>query len=124
MARILVVDDEEQIALSVARLLRRAGFDVCVATSGRAALELLEGVDVLLTDVRMPVMTGIELALEAKRRSPEIICCLMSGDGSAAQRAGRADPAITGRLDKPFDLSELLALIRRGLSERIRAKGA
>jgi len=119
--RILVVDDEVQVARSIARLLRRHHYEVRTAHAGLEALAQLEGVAIVLTDLRMPGMSGVELALEVKRRAPEVRCCLMSGDGGALNatpcegidRASVMSSAIDARLGKPFAHDDLLDVIAR-----------
>ncbi len=111
MTLVLIVDDEVQLTLSVARLLRRRGHDVRTATSGAEALGMLDGVDLLLTDMRMPGMNGLELIAEVKRRRPGVRCCLMSGafgsEGTAA-----AEALVDAHLSKPFSHDDLLALVQ------------
>lgn len=112
MALVLVVDDEVQVARSIARVLRRKGHDVRVAHSGLQALGMLGGVDLLLTDARMPGMSGLELIGRARALRPELRCCIMSGDASAE---GMADGVahVDDRLAKPFDHETLVALVER-----------
>ncbi len=119
MALVLIVDDEVQVARSIERLLRRGGYEVRTAQSGAEALALLDGVDVLLTDLRMAGMSGLELVAEVNRRRPEVRCCVMSGDGGSAglELAAAArlptEPIIAARLGKPFANDELLAMLAR-----------
>jgi CheY-like chemotaxis protein len=110
VAVILVVDDEVQLARSIDRLLARHGYSVRTARSGAEALRMLDGVDVLLTDIRMPGMDGIELIAAVKERRPAIRCCIMSGDADA-RGMETASPMVEGRLAKPFSHEDLLALI-------------
>ena len=114
--RILVVDDEVQVARSIERVLRRHGYDVRTAHSGADALAQLDGVGVMLTDLRMAGMSGIELAHAVKRTCPEVRCCLMSGDGGALGGIEGADitpSQIDARLGKPFANSDLLEVVAR-----------
>lgn len=110
MTVVLVVDDELQVVRMVARLLRRHGCDVRTACSAKEALGLLEDVDVLLTDLRMPEMNGIELVDEAKRRRSSLRCFVMSGDGLAVS-CDTASRVVDGRLPKPFTNEELIELV-------------
>jgi CheY-like chemotaxis protein len=111
VALVLIVDDEVEVARSIGRVLRRDGFDVRTARSGVEALEMLDGVDILLTDVRMPGMSGLELVAEVKRAHPAIRCCVMSGD-AGAEGVAAAAPMVEGYLGKPFSHEKLLALVR------------
>jgi two-component system response regulator AtoC len=115
MRRILVVDDEENIRLVLRTLLKKHGFDVEVADSGEAALGLLEAFDpdVILTDVRMPRMGGLDLlaTLRAKQHPATVI--VMSAYGNVdlaieAMKAGAYD-----YVSKPFKPDEIVLALRK-----------
>ena len=115
MRRVLVVDDEENIRLVLKTLLRRHGYEVEVADSGESALALVDafGPDVILTDVRMPKMNGIDLlaTLKAKQNSATVI--VMSAYGSVdlaleAIKAGAYD-----YVGKPFKPDEIVLALRK-----------
>jgi two-component system response regulator AtoC len=115
MHRVLVVDDEENIRLVLKTLLKRHGYDVEVADSGEAALGLVDafGPDVILTDVRMPKMNGLDLlaTLKAKQNSATVI--VMSAYGSVdlaldAMKAGAYD-----YVSKPFKPDEIVLALRK-----------
>ncbi len=76
---ILVVDDEENIRSVCRRALEDAGHRVLLAPSGERALELLEGIDLVLMDISMPGMTGVQLAQEARVRRPSLPMLAMTG---------------------------------------------
>jgi DNA-binding NtrC family response regulator len=107
---ILVVDDEVQVTRSIARLLRRHGHEVRTAGSAEEALGMLDGVELLLTDVRMAGASGLELAAQVKRLHPTLRCCVMSGDVGAEGMQPSA-PNVDGRIAKPFSHEALLGLI-------------
>ncbi len=113
--RILIVDDEPAQREMAGGFLRKQGFQVALAGSGPEALELLrrEPVDLLLTDHRMPGMSGHDLLVEARRLNPELPVVMMTAYGSigsavAAMKAGAYD-----YLTKPIDLDALLHLVRK-----------
>ena len=115
MRRVLVVDDEENIRLVVRTLLRKNGYEVAVAESGEAALGMLDsfGPDVILTDVRMPKMGGLDLlaTLRAKQHPATVI--VMSAYGNVdmaleAMKAGAYD-----YISKPFKPEEVLLVLRK-----------
>jgi two-component system, cell cycle sensor histidine kinase and response regulator CckA len=116
--RILLVEDEPAVRDLVARVLRRAGFDVIAAPDGRSALTLADAdpevIDLLLTDVVMPVMSGVELSRELRARRPEIRILLMSGytEESLVGPDGALD-----LLPKPFTDSVLLTAVRSSLAQ-------
>jgi two-component system, NtrC family, response regulator PilR len=97
-SRVLVVDDERSMRELLSIVLRRDGYDVLVAADGKAAVDILkrERVDVLITDIRMPEMTGVDVLREAKRIDPAIISIIMTAFASTdtavdALRLGAAD---------------------------------
>jgi two-component system, NtrC family, response regulator PilR len=97
-ARVLVVDDERSMRELLSIVLRRDGYEVLIAEDGAAAVELLkrERVDILITDIRMPQMNGVDLLREAKRIAPDIVSIVMTAFASTetaveALRLGAAD---------------------------------
>jgi two-component system response regulator PilR (NtrC family) len=96
--RVLVVDDERSMRELLSIVLRRDGYEVLVAADGRAAVAALgrERIDVLITDIRMPDMTGVDVLREAKRIDPAIVTIIMTAFASTdtavdALRLGAAD---------------------------------
>src|SRR5437867_7955282 len=83
-ARILMVDDEAAIRLTLGALLQRAGYDVTPAENGEEAVALLErqAFDLLLVDLKMPGMDGMQVAAEARARQPDIAIIVLTGHGS------------------------------------------
>ena len=97
-ARILTVDDEASIRLTLAAMLRRAGYDVTSAESGEEAVALLEqhGFDLLLVDLKMPGMDGMQVVAAARQRQPDLAIIVLTGHGSL-------DTAIDGLHQGVFD---------------------
>jgi CheY-like chemotaxis protein len=123
--RVLVVDDECVVRLLVARALESAGYTVLAAADGAEALDLLEqggGVDLVLTDIRMPRLGGLELGREIARRHWPIPVLYMSADPPAASRDDGSDPSIPGCLAKPFSITDLGATVERLLRQRSAAR--
>jgi two-component system, cell cycle response regulator CpdR len=119
MARILVVDDEEPIREFVRRALELAGHDIVTAKDGGEGLDLLvaqSGFDLLLTDIRMPVMDGIALALAVAREKPDLPILLMTGYADQRERARNLDALIRDVLTKPFTLDQLRETVERSLN--------
>src|SRR5215471_135443 len=115
MRRILVVDDEENLRLVLRTMLKRAGYEVETASTGEEALDKVEafGPDVVLTDVRMPKMSGLDLlaSLRAKQNAATVI--VMSAYGSVdlaleAMKAGAYD-----YVGKPFKPDEIVLALRK-----------
>jgi len=109
---VLVVDDEPEMRTLVAEILRGAGYRVLVATDGDAALVMLAReavVDLLVTDVVMPVMSGTDLAERVAERSPSTRVLFVSGFVPAGAAALRGAPLLT----KPLRRNDLLDAARR-----------
>jgi two-component system, cell cycle sensor histidine kinase and response regulator CckA len=115
-ARILVVDDEEDARIAASVILEVAGYRVMSASSGPPALAVLErsrqGVDLLLTDLQMPEMSGEALAVEARRIQPDLRVMYMSGDHAWLGTLHHSGDA---RLRKPYTRAELLEAVSAAL---------
>ena len=90
-AEILLVDDEATIRLTLGAMLERAGYGVTVADSGEEAVTLLErqAFDLLLVDMKMPGMDGMQVIAVARARQPDIAIIVLTGHGSIRVRARR-----------------------------------
>jgi len=123
MARILLAEDEEALRAFVTRALVQDGHEVVAAADGGEALDVLtreQGrFELLLTDIRMPVMDGIALALAAARDYPDLVILLMTGYADQRERAHGLDALIHDVIAKPFSLSD----IRKAVAEALLAKG-
>jgi len=124
MSRILVAEDEEALCAMCARALTMDGHEVKTAADGSEALDLLtreEGrFDLLLTDVRMPIMDGIALALTAARDYPNMTILLMTGYADQRERAYGLDALIHDVITKPFTLAVLRAAESEALTVKTR----
>jgi two-component system cell cycle response regulator CpdR len=122
MARILIAEDEEALRSFVARALVQDGHEVLVTADGAEALDLMirDGgrFDLLLADVRMPVMDGIALALAVARDYPQVIILLMTGYADQRERAHGLDALIHDVITKPFTLAEIRAAVQEALDRR------
>ena len=120
MARILIAEDEEGLRSLVARALMLDGHDVITANDGAEALELIvrtQGAfDLLLTDIRMPVMDGIALALAAARDHPRVAILLMTGYADQRERASGLDALIHDVITKPFSLATIRGAVNAALA--------
>ena len=112
MARILLTEDDASLRTFLTRALERAGHEVVQAESAFAALPHLEdgSVDLLLTDIVMPGMDGIELAQRARAAHPGVRVMFITGFAAVAMNRGDA-PVDSRVLSKPFHLRELVAEI-------------
>ena len=122
MARILVCDDEEGMRAFVARALQLEGHMTVQAEDGAHALEILAadevGFDLLVTDIRMPVMDGIALALNVARDFPRTTILLMTGFADQRERAADLEAIIHDVVAKPFSLSEIRQMAKEALEAR------
>ncbi len=120
MARILIAEDEEALRALCARGLASEGHEVKTACDGGEALEMLtreEGkFDLLLTDVRMPMMDGIALALATARDFPKLTILMMTGYADQRERAHNLDALIHDVIAKPFTLATLRAAVNSALA--------
>jgi CheY-like chemotaxis protein len=118
---ILLVDDNEGVRVLSARVLEEAGYTVMEAATGRLALELLhargQSVDLMITDVRMPQMSGGELAAQLKRIHPNVPVLFISG--FTEEPFGRRSPVASSIrvLQKPFTPEALLLRVAELISE-------
>jgi two-component system cell cycle response regulator CpdR len=114
MIRILLAEDDDTMRHYLARALERVGYAVDTVDRGTAALALLEtqSFDLLLTDIVMPEMDGIELAQKASLFAPDMRVMFITGFAAVALKAGKAAPSAKV-LSKPFHLRDLVAEVDR-----------
>lgn len=123
--RILVVEDEAEVRRPLARALRRYGYDVHEARHAADALLICAGLDavpsLVISDVVMPGMNGMELSRKLRKRYPDISVVLVSGYGDSAPGLdfGTLDPADGEVVEKPFSIPELLRRIRKVLDAKM-----
>ena len=121
MARILVVVDEEAVRSLIARGLALDSHTVEMAGDGAEALDVItarEGsFDLVLSDIRMPLMDGIAMALAAKRDFPDLVILLMTGYAEQRERAKSLENIVVDVLTKPFGLAELRSTVARVLEQ-------
>jgi two-component system response regulator HydG len=118
MARILIADDQEMMRDSLAATLARQGHEVVAAGDGPVAVSRLNGgarFDLLITDLKMPRMTGIELLAEAKRLRPEMPVVLMTAFATVSTAVEAMKLGAYDYIQKPFDGDEITLLVDRTL---------
>lgn len=119
MAKILLAEDDDGVRLLVGRALRLDGHHVTAADDGETAFERLAAedgdFDLLLSDIRMPGMTGIELAHAASRRWPALTILLMTGYAEQREAADDLLQIIVGVVDKPFSITEIRSAVADAL---------
>jgi CheY-like chemotaxis protein len=125
MARILVVDDEEAVRSLIARGLALDAHKVEMAGDGAEAIDIITqaggNFDLVLSDIRMPLMDGIAMALAAKRDFPDLVILLMTGYAEQRERAKSLENIVVDVLTKPFGLAELRSTVARVLEQTRKA---
>ncbi len=119
-ARILVVDDETAQRDILGGFLRKQGYEVREAASGQAALTLLkaETVDLVLTDVKMPGMSGLDLLREARALNPELPVVVLTAYGTIADAVAAMHDGAVDYLTKPVDLDSVVLRVRKVLEQQ------
>jgi two-component system cell cycle response regulator CpdR len=122
MPKVLIADDEESMRTLVARAIAMDGHQTVTARDGAEALEILireDGAfDLLLTDIQMPVMDGIALALSAARDFPDLTILLMTGYADQRERASNLNALVHDVVTKPFSVAD----IRTAVADALAAK--
>ena len=120
MARILIAEDDEAVLGFVARALGEDGHETTSTHDGAQALDVLTrkagGFDLLLTDIKMPVMDGIALSLAAARDHPDLVILLMTGFADQRERAHGLDALIHDVIAKPFSLTQIQGTVKEALT--------
>jgi DNA-binding response OmpR family regulator len=120
MARILLAEDDEALRALCARALRMDGHEISTACDGAEALDVIArddaSFDLLLTDIRMPIMDGIALALAAARDYPTLTILLMTGYADQRERAHGLDAIIHDVIAKPFSVTALRGAVTEALA--------
>jgi DNA-binding response OmpR family regulator len=122
MARILLAEDDDGVRAFVSRALAHMGHDVVEAEDGGLAAEVMQDeqgrFDLLLSDIKMPVMDGIALALNVASAWPEVTIMLMTGFADQRERAHGLDQLIYDVIPKPFTLAQVLEKVDDALNGR------
>ncbi len=120
MAHILIAEDELAVRMFVSRALEHRGHSTVGVEDGGAAVDAMssESFDLLLTDIVMPVMDGIALALKVSSDHPEMPILMMTGYAHERQRAHNLESLIHDVISKPFSLDELCATVEETLKKK------
>jgi excisionase family DNA binding protein len=117
--RVLVADDEEAIRELLARTLEIAEYDVETVADGQAAVDCLrkKPYQLLITDLRMPVLDGMGLIREARHLDPSLPIIIITGYSSETSAIEAVNLRVTGYLTKPFRVAKVLSLAAQALGE-------
>lgn len=126
--RILVVDDEEAVRVFLKRALEHKGYDLTCVADGHAALRALQNAqnngpyDLMISDILMPEIDGVTLALKASDACPDMGIMLISGYSDQRERAYNLEELIDGVMAKPFTMDLLGAEVKRILAKKAAEK--
>lgn len=122
MPRVLIADDESSMRTLVARAIAMDGHETVTAQDGAEALEILTredgAFDLLLTDIQMPTMDGIALALAAARDFPGLAILLMTGFADQRERASNLEALVYDVVTKPFSVVDIRTAVADALASR------
>jgi len=120
MSHLLIVEDDESVRTFTARALAAAGHQVETAADGAEGLDRIAAsagaYDLVLSDIRMPVMDGLEMAGSAARSYPGLRILMMTGYAEQRERAAELNGAIVGVVNKPFTLKEIRDRVAQALA--------
>src|SRR5438552_1610680 len=117
---LLVVDDEENVAITMGAILEMDGYDVAISTSGADAVRRLreETFDLVLTDLRLDDVDGLTIVSEVCRTQPDTISIILTGYASLESAIKALREGAYDYLIKPCDVDELRAVVARGIERR------
>ena len=120
MAKLLIVEDDESVRTLAARALERAGHEIDLAADGAQGLASIHaaggGYDLVVSDIRMPEMDGIEMAKAAAAAYPAMRIMLVTGYADQRERAEELNGIILDVVQKPFTLAEIRERVSRALN--------
>ncbi|RWO60881.1 MAG: response regulator [Mesorhizobium sp.] len=120
MAKLLIVEDDESVRTLAARALERAGHMIDIAADGAQGLALIRaargGYDLVVSDIRMPEMDGIQMANAAASLFPAMKILLMTGYADQRERAEELNGVIVDVVQKPFTLAEIRTRVEQALA--------
>ena len=124
MPRVLIADDEDSMRSLVSRAIAMDGHEIVTAQDGAEALEIITSesgaFDLLLTDIKMPMMDGIALALAVARDFPALTILLMTGFADQRERASGLDAIVHDVVTKPFAVADIRTAVADALASKKR----
>ena len=119
--KVLLVDDEEEFVETLAERMRNRGMEVATSSSGGEALDLIdsEPYDVVVLDLQMPGMDGIEALERIKRRRPDVQVVLLTGHATVEKSVEAMKQGAMEFLEKPVDLTKLAEIIHHAKAEKM-----
>ncbi|HVK77869.1 MAG TPA: sigma-54 dependent transcriptional regulator [Kofleriaceae bacterium] len=123
-ARILVADDEPNLRRVLFAILGRLGHEVVQATDGAEALSMLDGVDVVITDLRMPKVDGMEVLRTAVRTQPHVPVIMVTAYGSVGQAVEAIKAGAFDYVEKPFDQDQIRLIVDKAVRQAVANRAA
>ena len=119
MPKILIIDDEKNIRITLREILSHENYDVGLAENGKVALKLIqkETYDVILCDIKMPIMDGIEVLEKLNETTPETPVIMISGHGTIDTAVKAIKIGAFDYIEKPLDLNRVLITLRNALDK-------
>ena len=121
MSKILIVEDEQSMRDVLALTLRKEGYSVATADNGASAVEMIsksESFDVMISDISMPKMNGLDLLRSTRERSPSTAVILMTAFGSKETAIEALNQGAAYYVEKPFDLDEMKVVVRKTIEQK------
>jgi class 3 adenylate cyclase len=122
VVKILIVDDEEGVRISLQKVLERDGYEVLLAERGADGIDLVrkfpEDIEVVISDFKMPGLDGLETLTEIGRINPDIIRVILTGYATLDRAIDTVNQGIDGFLTKPFENKEIRAKIREFITKK------
>jgi len=120
MNKILIVDDEKSILDLLSMVFKKEGYVIYTALSSQKALEILDehDIDLVITDIRMPGMSGLDLLFHIKENYPDIPVIMITAYGSTREAVRALKAGALDYITKPFDIDELKIVVRNALHKR------
>ena len=117
---ILAIDDEEIVRMSCERILRMAGYEIDTSADGLNALKMLDSkkYDLVLTDLKMPGMDGLEVMCELKKKLPDAKVIIVTGYSTLETAVKAIKMGAHNYIEKPFSPDSLLSAVREALGEK------
>ena len=123
-ARILVADDEPNLRRVLTAILRRDGHDVVLATDGAEAIDSLDGVDVVVTDLRMPKQDGMDVLRAVVRTHPHVPVIMITAYGSVGQAVEAIKAGAFDYIEKPFEQDQIRTILTKAVSQAFANRAA
>lgn len=115
--KILIVDDEESVRISLGRILEKNGYSVMICSNGKEAVDLIRGIsfDLVITDVKMQGYDGLRVLDEVKKSKPDTLVILMTGYASLESAIAAIRKGAYDYLVKPFQIETLMLVVKRSI---------